>query len=253
MSERVRSSHHPWGTLVELCAPQVRNALDADAVAALSALFAADSADADGVVLLAAEGPVFCAGGDVGVLSAAAGMGELGPLFAASATAFADLVESIVSCPRPVVAVVQGAAVGGGLSLALACDVRIASPSARLVPGWSSWGLPPDGCASALLALALGPSRARSLLVAGEELAADSPLASLVFSAVVPEEALRAAGVVEAQRLAALAGARAAKAVTRSMLLSSLRAQREVELVELARAAADPAVVAALRRSSLPR
>lgn len=243
MSERVRSSHHPWGTLVELCAPQVRNALDADAVAALSALFAADD---DGVVLLAAEGPVFCAGGDVGVLSAAADVGELGPLFSASAAAFADLVESIVSCPRPVVAVVQGAAVGGGLSLSLACDVRIASPSARLVPGWSHWGLPPDGCASALLALALGPSRARSLLVAGEELAADSPLAPLVFSAVVPEEALRAAGVAEAQRLAALPGARAAKAVTRSLLLPSLRAQRAVELVELARAAVDPAVVAAL-------
>jgi len=249
MSDRVRSSQHPWGTLVELCAPHLRNALDAGATAALTEVFAADG---DGVVLLAAEGPVFCSGGDVGVLSAAAGTNTLEQLFAASATAFAALVESIVDCPRPVVAAVQGAAVGGGLSLALACDVRIASPSARLVPAWTRWGLPPDGCASALLALALGPSRASSLLVAGEELAADSPLAPLVFSAVVPEDELRAAAVAQAQRLAALPGARAAKAVTRSLVLPSLRAQREVELDALARAAADPAVLAALGSAHQP-
>lgn len=80
-ASRVRTSQRGWGTLVELCAPEVRNALDAAAVADLTDTFRADGA---GPVVIAAEGTVFRAGGDVSTSS-------LGPL----------LFHDIVATPSP--------------------------------------------------------------------------------------------------------------------------------------------------------
>src|SRR5205085_10686669 len=119
----------------------------------------------------------FCAGGDLSVLSEAATAGDLAGLLAARAAAFADLVEAMLACPRPLVAAVDGPAVGGGVSLALACDVRVASPRAKLVLGWARWGLPPDGGARALLAGAIGADPARELLDAAAEIDTESPYA----------------------------------------------------------------------------
>lgn len=239
---RVRTAEQPWGLLVELCAPQVRNALDPEAVSALLEVFGSDG---PGVVVLAGEGDVFCSGGDVRVM---AGVEDLAALLAREAARFADLVEAVVTCPRPVVAAVRGAAVGGGMSLALACDVRIAGRSARLVPGWGRWGLPPDGCASALLAHALGTAAASAVLVRGQEVGTTSPFAPLLFSEVVDDAGVLEAAVAEAERLGAHPGARAAKAVTRPLFLPALRAQREVELAALLAAASSPSVTASLRR-----
>jgi enoyl-CoA hydratase/carnithine racemase len=189
---------------------------------------------------------VFCAGGDVTLLAKAAAGGGLAELLATNAAAFADLVEAIVACPRPVVAAVGGPAVGGGVSLALACDVRIASPRASLVLGWGRWGLPPDGGASALLSAAVGPAAARALLVSSATIGANDPLAPLLFARVVPEERLDDEAVAVSADLAASPGARTAKAVVTASLLATLRAQREVELAALAQAAADTSVVEGL-------
>ena len=240
---RVRTTRRPWGTKVELCAPGVRNALDPGAVGALRAAF---TEDGPGAVLLSAVGPVFCAGGDLAVLGQVSTDGDLPEFLAANAAAFADLVEAIVACPRPVVAAIDGPAVGGGASLALACDIRLATPRARLVLGWGRWGLPPDGGASALLANAVGPSAARSLLIEAAEVGTDSPLAPLLFTRVVAPDLLTADAVAVCAALAESSGARGAKEATGALLLPALRAQREEELAALARAAADPSVVARL-------
>jgi 2-(1,2-epoxy-1,2-dihydrophenyl)acetyl-CoA isomerase len=241
---RIRTSQHPWGTLVELCAPDVRNALDAGTVADLTDAFRTDVA---GAAVLAAEGAVFCAGGDVKAMAAASAAGSLDGLLADTGAAFADLVAAIVSCPRPVVAALHGDVVGGGISLALACDVRVAARSTRLVPAWGRWGLPPDGGASALLAAAVGPAAASSALMLGDAVTVSSPLAPLLFTEVVEDVELRSAAFAVAARLAARPGAAAAKAVTRSLLLPQLRAQQAVELAALTRAAQAPAVGSALR------
>lgn len=242
---RVRVSAQPWGTKVELCAPDVRNALDPGAVSALLEVF---RADAPGAVLLSGEGPAFCAGGDLAVLSHAAADGELADLLVTAAARFADLIEAVVSCPRPVVAALDGPAVGGGASLALACDVRLATPRARLVLGWARWGLPPDGGATALLSHALGPATAAALLMEAGEVGADSALAPLVFSRVVAADRVADEALATASALGDSPGARAAKDVTRGLLLPALRAQRGEELAALARAAADPTVVARLAK-----
>lgn len=210
--QRVRTTDHPWGTHVQLCAPQRRNALDPTAVAALHD---AVMADGSGVILLTAEGPAFCAGGDLRVLQDAAAGGDLVEVLTTNAAAFADLIEAIVASPRPLVALLDGPAVGGGASLALACDVRIATPRARLVLNWTRYGLPPDGHATTLLSWAVGPDQARMLLDDAAEITTDSALAPQLFTGIV------------------------AKRPDQQALLAALKANRESELAAIARAAGD--------------
>jgi 2-(1,2-epoxy-1,2-dihydrophenyl)acetyl-CoA isomerase len=240
---RIRTSTHAWGTRVVLSAPQVRNALDPGAVSALLEVFARDE---PGAVLLCADGPAFCSGGDLSVLAGAAAAGGLTGLLATQAAMFADLVEAVVSCPRPVVAAIDGPAVGGGVSLALACDLRLVTPRARLVLGWARWGLPPDGGAAALLTAAVGHLAARALLVEAAEIGAESLLAPVLFTRVLPPDRLDADAIATVSALAASPGAGTAKAAAAAPLLAALRAGREEELAALARAAADPSVVARL-------
>ena len=209
--QRVRTSEHAWGTQVVLCRPERRNALDPQAVAELSEAF---SVSGPGVVVVAAEGPAFCAGGDLGLLQEAATRGNLLEMLTTNAAAFADLIEAIVRCPRPVVAVLDGPAVGGGASLALACDTRIATPKATLDLAWSRHGLPPDGHATTLLSWAVGSDRAQSLLAEAAVITTTSELAPQLFS-----------GLVE-------------KRPDHRELLAAMRASREGELASLARVAA---------------
>jgi enoyl-CoA hydratase/carnithine racemase len=210
--QRVRTGQHAWGTHIEICRPERRNALDPQTVAELHE---AVSGDGPGVVLLTAQGPAFCAGGDLRVLQEAAAGGDLVEILTTNAAAFADLIEAIVDCPRPVVAALDGPAVGGGASLALACDVRVATSRASLVLNWGRYGLPPDGHATPLLAWAVGPDRARALLAGAAEITTTSDLAPQLFSGIVEKRADRAA------------------------LLAAMTASRDDELAALARAAAD--------------
>jgi enoyl-CoA hydratase/carnithine racemase len=240
---RIRTTAHPWGTHVVLSAPEVRNALDPYAVEALREVFARDE---PGAVLLTADGPSFCAGGDVTLLARSAAAGDLVELLTAPAAAFSDLVEAVLCCPRPVVAVIDGPAVGGGVSLALACNVRLATPRVRLVLGWARWGLPPDGGAAALLGAAVGADDARALLAEGAELGTDSPLAPRLFTRVVAEEDVEATALATVSAMAADPGASASKAAAVAPVLAAVRAGREEELAALARAETDPSVVARL-------
>jgi enoyl-CoA hydratase/carnithine racemase len=209
--QRVRVSQHPWGAQVELCRPERRNALDAQAVAELHEAFATAGS---GVIVLTAEGPAFCAGGDLRAMQASATRGDLVEMLTTNAAAFADLIEAIVACPRPVVALLDGPAVGGGACLALACDTRIATPRARLVFNWARYGLPPDGHATTLLAWAVGEELARSLLADAAEITTDSNLAPRLFSGII------------------------AKRPDHQALLAVMKARRDEELAAIARAAA---------------
>ena len=197
---------------MELCRPERRNALDPQAVAELHRAVTGDGA---GPILLTAEGPAFCAGGDLRVLQEAAESGGLAEVLTTIAAAFADLIEAVVACPRPVVAVLDGPAVGGGASLALACDLRVATPRARLVFNWSRYGLPPDGHATTLLGWAVGPDRARALLADAAEITPGSELASQLFT-----------GIIE-------------KRPNWRELLAAMTASRDEEMAAIARAGAD--------------
>jgi enoyl-CoA hydratase len=101
-------------------------------------------------------------------------------------------VRSIVELPKPVVAVVQGPAAGVGVSLALACDVILASEKAYFLLAFTKIGLMPDGGASALVAASIGRTRAMRLALLAERLPASEALSAGLVSAVYPADELEA-------------------------------------------------------------
>lgn len=122
-------------------------------------------------------------------------------------------IRAIVALPRPVVAVVQGPAAGVGVSLALACDLVVASEKAFFLLAFTKIGLMPDGGASALVAAAVGRARAMRLALLAERLPAAQALEWGLISAVHPAEEFDA----EVDKLLAglLAGPAAALAKTK--------------------------------------
>ncbi|MEO8814164.1 MAG: enoyl-CoA hydratase [Mycobacterium sp.] len=97
-------------------------------------------------------------------------------------------IRAITALPRPVVAVVQGPAAGVGVSLALACDLVLASEKAFFLLAFTKIGLMPDGGASALVAAAIGRIRAMRLALLAERLSAADALAWGLVSAVYPAD-----------------------------------------------------------------
>lgn len=97
-------------------------------------------------------------------------------------------IRSIAALPRPVVAVVQGPAAGVGVSLALACDVVLASDKAFFMLAFTKIGLMPDGGASALVAAAIGRIRAMRMALLPERLSAAEALDWGLITAVYPAD-----------------------------------------------------------------
>jgi enoyl-CoA hydratase len=102
-------------------------------------------------------------------------------------------VRAIVALPKPVVSVVQGPAAGVGVSLAISADIVLASDNAYFLLAFTKIGLMPDGGASALVAAAIGRTRAMRLALLAERLPAADALAAGLVSAVHPAEELDAA------------------------------------------------------------
>jgi enoyl-CoA hydratase len=98
------------------------------------------------------------------------------------------LIRAIVALPHPVVAVIQGPAAGVGVSIALACDVVLASEKAFFMLAFTKIGLMPDGGASALVAAAIGRTRAMRMALLPERLPATEALSWGLVSAVYPAE-----------------------------------------------------------------
>jgi enoyl-CoA hydratase/carnithine racemase len=173
-SERV-SFHVSGGVAdVRLVRPDKRNALD---LAMLQAVIAAgERAAADpGVraVVLSGDGQAFCAGLDTSIFAALAGDPDRwsSSLEASSIrNAAVQAVRVWVDLAVPVIAAVHGAAIGGGLQLALGADVRVAAPDAQLGLFEITWGIVPDMCGTQLLPRVVGPDVAKELMFTGRAL-----------------------------------------------------------------------------------
>jgi enoyl-CoA hydratase len=166
--------------------PQARNALSAQLRTAFyAALRAAQADDAVDVVILTGADPVFCAGLD---------LKELG-----DTTELPDISPKWPPMTKPVIGAINGAAVTGGLELALYCDILIASEQARFADTHARVGLLPTWGLSVRLPQKVGVGMARRMSLTGDYLSADDALrAGLVTQVVAHEELLPAARAVAA-------------------------------------------------------
>ena len=215
MSEDVLIDKRADGVaLVTLNRPDSLNAMGGRLMPLL-AEYLADCARDRGVrcVVLTGAGRAFCAGGDVKGMAAGrdsitGGGGDSSPS-AAFARGVEQLRESqrsttyvLHTMPKPTIAMVNGHAVGAGLSLALACDIRIASDRAKLGTVFRNVGFSGDFGGSYLLQKLVGIGRARELYFTGEILQADAALAIGMVNRVVEHDQLEAETMELATRLA---------------------------------------------------
>lgn len=155
---------------VTLARPAVRNAFNADVIAQLHAIFTR-IAGADDVraVVLAGEGTVFCGGADVNWMRASLDLSF--EANAVDAERMSDMFRVIDNCPRPVIARIQGAALGGGAGLAAVCDIAIAADDATFGFTEVKLGIIPAVISPFVLAK-IGASAARALFLTGERFGA---------------------------------------------------------------------------------
>ena len=150
---------------IEIHRPERLNALDVPSMKRLREVLQGVATDrAVRAVILTGAGRAFCAGGDVAVMDEYRQRQELPELFHALTAEQELSVREILGMPKPVVAALPGVAAGGGLSLALAADWRIAGEEALLVPAFPALGAVPDGGLTYFLPHFLGIGLAQELL-----------------------------------------------------------------------------------------
>ena len=207
--------------------PEVRNAFDGLMVTELrKTLFDLRTVDAVRVVVLGGRGPSFCAGADLEWMKAMAGFNREDNL--REAQAMADLFFTVYESPKPVVARVHGAALGGGCGLVAACDIAVAALGTQFGFTEVRFGIIPAVISPYVLGK-IGESAARELFLTGEQFEAVRAFEVGLVRAAVPEGDLDAAVDGRVQELLK-AGPRAiaeAKALIREV------AFRRVEDVQL--------------------
>jgi 2-(1,2-epoxy-1,2-dihydrophenyl)acetyl-CoA isomerase len=149
-------------------------------------------------VVVTGAGRGFCVGQDVSALTSAAAVDDL------LRRTYHPNILALHDLQKPVIAAVNGAAAGAGLSLAMACDVRIAARTAVFVPAFINIGLVPDSGGSHFLTRILGPARALEWMLSGRRLSADEALAWGLVSELVDADGLQARVAELAAGLAAL-------------------------------------------------
>jgi enoyl-CoA hydratase len=159
MSDHVLVQVENHVALITVNDPERRNAVTAEISAGLRAAVDAAEANTDvHAVIVTGAGKAFCAGADLTALGEATEDG-LRTIY--------DGFLAVANCTLPTIAAVNGAAVGAGLNLALAADVRIAGPAAIFDPRFQKLGIHPGGGATWMLQRAVGVQAARASLLFG--------------------------------------------------------------------------------------
>jgi enoyl-CoA hydratase/carnithine racemase len=218
VSQPLLIEHHDGVDWVTLNRPESLNALDASLIDALNVYFQSLQRNRDTrVVVLKGAGDNFCAGLDLKqAMTRRGGQTELPGVTESldSQRRIADIVLLMRRCPQPIIALVQGAAAGGGFALALAADIRIAARNARMNCAFIKLGL--GGCdigTSYFLPRLVGVSVASELILTGRFIHADRALAVGLVSEVVEAADLDTAAdpYVDAMMTASPVGLRLSK------------------------------------------
>ena len=223
---------------ITLDRPETGNALTPQLARELAAAFAARPADTR-VVLLLANGPRFCVGGDV---RSFAGSSDPGTFVGQLAHDWHEVIRTVLHCPVPVVAGVQGAVAGAGVGLVGSCDLVICARTTKIRPAYGAIGFSPDGGTSWALTRALGAPRALDLMLTdGSLTAAEAHLTGLV-ARLVEDEDLRATAEQVAREIAAgpIRAMVRTRALVRRAATRTLEEQLDDEAQLIAQSAADP-------------
>jgi len=218
---------------ITLDRPEVLNALNLSMTEALAgAIQVCKDDDRIRAVIITGAGRGFCAGGDMKAAwqHIQAG-GDPRHFFRDLTVPLHRAITDIRSMEKPVVAAVNGPAGGAGMSLAVACDFRIAAESAKFKQAYTSIGLVPDGGWTVFVPSIVGAAKATELLLLDPVLGAKEALALGFVHEVVPDDKLHERAVEVSTRLAqapttALGGA---KALVNSALFPTLETQLERE------------------------
>jgi enoyl-CoA hydratase len=203
--ENIVVSHEDHVAVVKLDRPGSLNALNAALVAELDQAFAELAADERVKAVVITGEKNFAAGADI------TDMAELTP-DEARAFAFSPTFGRIASCPMPVIAAIEGFALGGGMELALCCDLRIAAPGAKMGFPEINLGIFPGAGGTQRLPRLIGVSKARRMIYTGAAVKGEAALAWGLVDAVADDplgEAMKLARELAAKASVALQLAKA--------------------------------------------
>ena len=189
MSEVLRVERDGHFARITLSRPEVRNAFNAELIEELRRAFeaiATEPADALRGVVLAGAGRTFSAGADVAWMRGAMALSVEDN--ERDASAMQAMFTAIESCPVPVIARVQGAALGGGMGLCAAADIVIATADATFGFTETKLGIVP-AVISTFVVPKIGESHARALFATGERFGAERGLRIGLVHEIVPDEA----------------------------------------------------------------
>jgi 3-hydroxypropionyl-coenzyme A dehydratase len=159
--------------IITINRPEVLNAINVDVIAELSsAIDIVSSDDNVKVVVITGKGErSFCAGADIRYVA------NIDPIEAERyASSVHTMLNKIENLEKPVIAAINGYALGGGCEIALACDIRIASANAKLGQTEVKIGIPPGWGGTQRMFRILGPAKAKELIFTGEMITADEAL-----------------------------------------------------------------------------
>ncbi|MSO58926.1 MAG: enoyl-CoA hydratase/isomerase family protein [Ilumatobacteraceae bacterium] len=182
-------NHHGAVQVLTLDRPQARNAIDHGLYMEIGeALTAAANDDAVNVVVVTGAGPVFCAGQDLNEMAAVA----TGGVSFAGGHGFPRMMDVLEGFPKPLIAAVNGAAAGIGLTMLLHFDIVFVGQSARLRVPFSELGVPPEAASSALLPERVGWQKAAELLFTSSWMSAQEAVQYGLALRLFADDALQA-------------------------------------------------------------
>ncbi|MFN3472622.1 MAG: crotonase/enoyl-CoA hydratase family protein [Blastomonas sp.] len=186
--------------------PETRNAISELPMieALISALVEADADAATRVVILTASGPVFSSGGNVKKMQAGAGLADAEPVRTRGnyRHGIQRIPLAFEALEVPVIAAVNGPAIGAGCDLAMMCDIRIAAESAIFAESFVKLGIVPGDGGAWLLPRIVGQSKAFEMALTGDRIDANEALACGLISKIVHDADLQDAARAMAQRIA---------------------------------------------------
>lgn len=204
MSQDLLETVNDGVALLTMNRPERLNAMSRPMLAAMLEALERLAADSEvGVVVLTGAGRAFCAGGDVKAMAEGREFGEASlEEKTQELRSRMEVSRWLHEMPKPTIAMVRGAAAGAGLSLALACDLRIAGDTARFGTAFARVGYSGDFGGSFFLTQLVGTAKARELYFTAEMLDAQHALALGLVNKVVPDLRLEEETLALASRLA---------------------------------------------------